>query len=211
MLGGEINTGKSTVKDAIRFVLTLRVWLILSALFGVMQMGTGNNMAVEFIVKGPYELVPLKAKKGILIDDNSVAAFWSGAAPVANESGLYLFALRRGRGYTPFYVGKADKQTFKQETFTPRNVNGYLQTIVQEPGTPVFFFLCRSSKPGPLSSDALKELEKDLIGMAYAKNPNGLINRHHAKTKEAPYAIKGVINCTVYTDRFNDPNLKSSL
>lgn len=152
-------------------------------------------MPAEFIVHEPIAFKPTKAKRGVVIDKASIESFWKTAhGDIGSMTGIYVFALRRGKGYTPYYIGKADRQTFIAETFTPRNVNAYQDVVSKEHGTPIFIFLERKSARGPNSAAAIKEIEKDLIAMAYAKNPNGLINRHHANKKESNYSIKGVLN-----------------
>jgi len=41
-----------------------------------------------------------------------------------NTRGGYIFAIRAGKGFTPWYVGQA-KKSFKQEIFTPHKKDIY--------------------------------------------------------------------------------------
>ncbi len=102
--------------------------------------------------------------------------------------GVYVYALRAGRGYTPIYVGKATK-SFKQECFTPDKIARHYSKSFGEFGTPVMFFLVPETGRSAKTDLLISKLEKAVIRAGVNKNPD-LSNVHH---KAGPgWGIRGV-------------------
>jgi len=92
----------------------------------------------------------------------------------------------------PIYVGKATK-TFRQECFQPHKLaNHYGPALLKYlKGKPVMFLVVqKKSRKGALSTQEIGEIEKFLVQVAVARNPD-LSNVHH--TKQDQWSIDGVI------------------
>jgi hypothetical protein len=112
---------------------------------------------------------------------------------IDKKDGCYVFALRSGKGFTPWYVGQATKG-FGQECMEDHKLHTYANVFARGiKGTPVMFFVCQ---PGTAKNVKLKtcdEVEKALIQYAKSKNPE-LMNKKNAKLPE--WEIEGVIRPT---------------
>ncbi|MHB1964327.1 MAG: hypothetical protein ACYCVC_18730 [Acidimicrobiales bacterium] len=87
------------------------------------------------------------------------------------KKGCYIFALRRGQGYLPVYVGKTSR-SFEQECFQPHKLLLLQDALEEERGTLVVFLLCYEATRGAFDGKALGDLERYLITAAARKNPN---------------------------------------
>jgi len=152
------------------------------------------NESTDLHVFGPFPIPFKKNGNGVSkrITKENAASFLASddGKSIGPKQGVYIFALRAGKGFTPWYVGKATK-SFKQEALHQMKLDCYNDVIYHgQKGTPVMFFV---SKPGDLkkiSRPIIDELEKFLIQSAYYKN-DGLKNVQHAK--KHTWGIKGVI------------------
>lgn len=79
----------------------------------------------------------------------------------------------------PWYVGKAEKSSFKQECFGAFQINCYNDALARYgKGTPLLYLVTlltpggRLSKPSKSGSRAISFLERWLIGEALSKNPD---------------------------------------
>ena len=110
---------------------------------------------------------------------------------VAGRTGCYAFALRAGKGFMPYYVGKATKG-FKQEVFTDHKLKKYHEVLVKgSKGTPVLFFVVHPVQQGKDNARVIGDLEKFLIQALVAKNPEDQVNKQNAAPR--PWSIKGVL------------------
>ena len=98
----------------------------------------------------------------------------------ADAPGLYIFSLKAGRGITPWYVGKASKQSLKKEIITSDKILKFNSVVREKSGTPMLTLLPRHtkiklslSKIG--SHKEIDIIETMLIARCLEKNPN-LIN-----------------------------------
>ena len=139
---------------------------------------------------GPFK-IPYEKRKGgrfLVLDD-----FWteeSGASQLAYERGVYVFAIRNGRGIKPIYVGKATK-TFQQETFNPSNRNKYSNGFSEyAKGLPMMYFVVHPRQKGKVNLKAIDEIEGFLIQAGVAKNPD---LQNVRGTQRPKWSIKGVI------------------
>jgi hypothetical protein len=149
---------------------------------------------VTFEVRGPFE-ISFEVHPGgrVLVFDD----FWNGdseAAYLAEERGCYVFAIRSGGGLQPIYVGKAAK-SFRQETFNPANRHKYHNGFSDYArGTPLMFFVVRSTRKGLTSKLLIKQIEDFLIQAGVAKNPR---LQNVIGTQQPRWRIKGVIRSGV--------------
>lgn len=92
---------------------------------------------------------------------------------LSGSVGCYVFCF----GKKPWYVGLAEKQSFKSECFTPHKINCFNSALSKMQGKPNLILLSkltntdRFAKPGINGHQATKFLEDLLIGMAIASNP----------------------------------------
>lgn len=150
---------------------------------------------VTFEVHGPFEITHEKHPGGrVLVFDD----FWNENSPasyLAYERGCYVFAMRTGGGLQPIYVGKASKTTFKNETFNASNKhkyqNGYSEYAI---GTPLMFFVVRSTRKGLTSGKLIGKIEDFLIQAGVAKNPR---LQNVIGIQQPSWRIKGVIRSGV--------------
>ena len=135
---------------------------------------------MKFEVQGPFELY--RTNRG-LIDNSAEAKRWywewvdDNVEGLSSACGCYVFAIKAPRGTLPWYVGKAERQSFARECISHHKVNHYNNAIAGRRGKPLLFFIPQLTKKGryrkPTSSSrpAIAELEKLLIGMALSRNP----------------------------------------
>ncbi|WP_136732676.1 hypothetical protein [Xanthomonas euvesicatoria] len=77
-----------------------------------------------------------------------------------------------------WYVGVAEKQSFKQECFALHKITQYNEALAEIAGTPSLIFLPKMtpsgyfSKPTSRGHSDIRALESMLIGSALTKNPN---------------------------------------
>jgi len=75
----------------------------------------------------------------IAADKNSLNKFWSRVddelkVGLPGAIGCYIFSIRAGRGVKPWYVGLAEKQSFRKECFTSHKLNHYNNAIAARKG-----------------------------------------------------------------------------
>jgi hypothetical protein len=144
----------------------------------------------DFIVRGPYDITPYKGKRGRHIGAIEGRSFFENCDDLGSERGCYIFATRAGRGYTPWYVGKATK-SFKQECFAPHKLAKYNECLVDMAKcTPVLFFVVARNARGATGTNHIAEVEDFLIQTAISANPD-LLNVKG--TRKAEWSIAGVI------------------
>ena len=152
-------------------------------------------MASQLVVEGPFDIGFEKAPKGAAkhIGKEHASDFWScsDVGFLKQKQGCYIFATRAGKGFCPWYVGKATKG-FKQEIFTPSKLNHYNKALWKgKKGTPVMFFVTLDGNKRKVRSDIIKDMEKFLTQSALSKNSE-LCNIQN--TKNVPqWGIRGVI------------------
>jgi hypothetical protein len=109
---------------------------------------------------------------------------------VADKRGCYVFSMKAAKGEKPFYVGKAAKQSFRQECFTPhKRADHYNEILGSRKGTPYMSFLIQQKVRGKWSLSAIDEVEEFLIAHAAARNPD-LSNQRRLPNQS--WSIRGV-------------------
>ncbi len=145
-------------------------------------------------VYGPYK-VPFTRQShgsGKMIEGKHMREFAEDLPDrfIMAKQGCYIFALRAGRGATPWYIGKSGK-SFRQECFTPHKLNKYNRALFEgKRGTPVLYFVALPGQKKKISAKIITEVETYLIGIAKAANPK-LLNV--SKTKPPKWGILGVV------------------
>ena len=145
----------------------------------------------EFTVHGPYP-VPLEPNKIAKMVAKNLKIFWQGVGAMAEKKGVYVFAIRAGRGYTPIYVGKTEARTFAFETFTNTNRAGHYNPALldYEKGLPVLFLITHPAGKGAVNRRCIDQIETFMIDIASIKNA-GVSNVR--KRKQHRWRIKGVV------------------
>ncbi|MGA7178226.1 MAG: hypothetical protein WBX11_01375 [Thiobacillaceae bacterium] len=151
---------------------------------------------MNYDIHGPFPVT----RSGRLVDKTAIAKkdFWScvdeEVSGLSAAVGCYMFCM----GKKPWYVGLAEKQSFRNECFQPHKINAFNSALDKMKGKPYLLFLCkvtstgRFAKPGVNGHKATKFLEDLLIGMAFANNPRLENIRGTKFTKEL--VVPGIMN-----------------
>ncbi|ODB84905.1 hypothetical protein A3194_14155 [Candidatus Thiodiazotropha endoloripes] len=135
---------------------------------------------MRFQVEGPFELD--RNEKGLIDSTASTRrAYWDWVEEFSPElpdaCGCYIFSIRASRGSLPWYIGKAERQTFRKECLSAHKIVHFNNVVVGRKGKPELFFLPQITGAGRYRSPtttqrrAIQELESLLIGMAIQRNP----------------------------------------
>jgi hypothetical protein len=143
---------------------------------------------------GPFDVPYHRLARGRMIaPDDEIAEWWADLeyTDLSNAKGVFVFSLRAGRGYTPYYVGKTSRQEFGRECFTSHKRNKYNHALALQAGMPTLMFLTHPTRRGPVNHSAIDGLELELINMAYARNEQ-LMNER--RIEDLPiYSVAGAI------------------
>lgn len=130
-----------------------------------------------FDVYGPFEI---PRDEGACAKPQT--AFWEEVEDydegLSGANGCYMFCLRNGVNYVPWYVGMTVSQRgFKGEIFQPHKLQTYDDVMSGRRGIPFMFLFplmtdgeMRFSRSLVEARSPVEWLEKTLMGMAYAKN-----------------------------------------
>lgn len=143
---------------------------------------------MRFAPYGPYKL----PEQNHEIDDQQKSAFWDRVSKenpsIPGGVGCYIFAIRAAKGYRPWYVGKTERQCFRDETWQPGKLLLYQRVLKQHKGTPVLFLLAKKSPKDHFVRPTIRqrvrgsisELERMLIATCKQRNSK-LLNKMHTK------------------------------
>jgi hypothetical protein len=154
-----------------------------------------------FEIYGPFILA--RKENGMLdLAKGSKKRFWTEVSRkktgLENSRGCYLFACQAGKGITPWYVGKTERQSFKNEIFQPHKIQIYQDVLADKKYTPMFFLISRItkkskfSKPKKKGDSTIAFLEILLIGAALDKNRRILNLKNTSKLKKI--VVPGFLN-----------------
>ena len=93
---------------------------------------------------------------------------------LSNACGCYVFVIRN----RAWYVGMAERQSFKQECFALHKITQYNEALAQVNGNPTLLLLPKLTPSGRFASPAsrghadIRLLENLLIGSALSRNAN---------------------------------------
>jgi hypothetical protein len=142
---------------------------------------------MKFDVAGPFELSRQGPKQ--IIKKNSLkklkADLEDWETGLSDACGCYVFTLRAGKGYTPYYIGKSSKRGIAEEALNPSNREKYNEALGDSKGRPMLFVIpmltpegrFRKKMQGDGSLEAIDFLEQWLIATAIEKNRDLINNK----------------------------------
>ncbi len=152
-----------------------------------------------YSVLGPF-VVPHGGDK--FIDTHELKDFWDEPERKREEiktaNGVYVFAMRASKGYTPWYVGKATgSKGFSQEVFAPGKLQHYNRVLRNyKSGTPVMFLVYpvtpKHNKIRKAPAREVEWVERHLITVAVEANPK--LRNSHGTAYQREIRIPGVLN-----------------
>ena len=190
---------------------------------------------MNFEVYGPFLLNAEFDVEGLSgwIDQPEINEFWVEVKKqhedLENACGVYIFCVegkQKGASKTtnlPWYVGKAEKLTFKRECFNHRNQLSYNKVISQlyrEVTAINFYFVARHNENGEFSAPAKKEDGTVYEGVRFAERSfmqkSLAANNHLLNIKDLTNArrtqIRNILNWPVKgRDDYSAAALKDSL
>lgn len=109
---------------------------------------------MNFFPHLPIE-IPRQSNGLIAADKVSLTTFWSRVDEEMEEGlsgtiGCYIFSLRAGKGALPWYVGKAEKQSFRKECFASHKLVHYNNVIADRKGTPLLTLVAKYTPKGKI-------------------------------------------------------------
>jgi hypothetical protein len=155
-----------------------------------------DHFMARFKPFGPFKM-PVN---GFVIDKKKKSKLWEEVEEkrqgLSDAVGCYVFAIQTIRGSVkPWYVGKAEKSSFRKETTTAGKQLKLVEALQRhEKRIPVLYLLAkettggRLAKPGKNGSSSIRALEEILIGTCLGKNSK-LLNiqkTKHYKNIEVP-------------------------
>lgn len=98
----------------------------------------------------PYSSIEIPRQSSGLIagDKESLNGFWDRVDREIEEGlsgaiGCYIFSIRAGKGALPWYVGKAERQSFRKECFTSHKLVHYNNVVAARKGTPLLTLVAK--------------------------------------------------------------------
>ena len=163
-----------------------------------------DGVRMNFDVAGPFEISRHGPKD--LITKQSIIdlrqSLENCAEGLCEACGCYVFALRAGPGYTPYYVGQSCKNSILNEALNPPNVGKYNEILADSKGTPIIFLLplltpgkkYRRKTKGDGRLQRWTFYKRWLIAEALRKNEN-LKNNKETKFLRGIHVV-GIFNAT---------------
>jgi len=157
---------------------------------------------MHFYPHAPFE-VPRGERGLIATNKKQFGEFWERVDEELDEDisgsiGCYIFSIRAGKGILPWYVGLAEKQSFKKECFTPHKINHYNNAIAGRKGTPLLTLVSKytpgNKNVGPTGGAHrdIQHLETMLIANCLSRNV-ALLNIRDTKLLRE-MTVPGLIN-----------------
>jgi hypothetical protein len=134
---------------------------------------------MNYDVYGPFEI----SKTGKDFAGDAIKEFWETVEDydegLSYAVGIYIFSIRHGETYTPWYVGKTNaKLGFRGEVFQTHKLDHYLTTTQQKRGCPIVHLIPKIepvrgnfANQSDKAEREIDALETALIGMALRANP----------------------------------------
>jgi hypothetical protein len=130
----------------------------------------------------PHTSIEIPKQTNGLIAKDALSSFWNFIDDELEEGlsgaiGCYIFSIRAGKGALPWYVGLAEKQSFRKECFTTHKLYHYNDAIADRKGTPMLTLIAKYTPGGKLVHPTENEhpdiqfLEKMLISKCLTRNP----------------------------------------
>jgi hypothetical protein len=153
----------------------------------------------------PHTSIDIKRQPNGLIaaDKKSMNDFWIQVDAQLEDGlsggiGCYIFSVRAGKGSLPWYVGLAEKQSFRKECFTAHKLMHYNNAIAKRKGTPLLTLVAKYTPrdklvtPNGGSHRDIQFLETMLIANCLSRNPE-LYNVRDTKLLREIY-VPGLVN-----------------
>ena len=153
----------------------------------------------------PSDAIEIPIREGSKrIDKESLGDFWKEFQEKTGLSlhhgiGCYIFSIKTRGGEKPWYVGKAEKQSFEKECFSPDKLLKYNEILdSKEIGKSRLTLIVkytptdRLSKPSPSPKSDIQYLEEKLITQCLQRNKD-LINVKNTKL-EKEMVVEGLMN-----------------
>ena len=100
----------------------------------------------------PHTALEIPRSDSGLIDRGKLNDFWEEAEQtqenLSSAIGCYIFSIKSGRGALPWYVGLAEKQSFKKECFTSHKLVHYNEALVSKKGIPMLTLIAKRTPTG---------------------------------------------------------------
>lgn len=159
---------------------------------------------MNFQVAGVFELS--RQENGhVDVMAASKVRFWQRVDNVfpglSGAAGCYVFVLFNNRSAMPWYVGKAERQSFEREIFALHKIHHYNEVLASNRDTPYVFLLPRVTarrrlcRPTRANNASITLLETLLVGMALQRNPQLRNIRDTALLRRL--RVEGVLNSKV--------------
>lgn len=147
-------------------------------------------------------VIPRKKINGH-IDKDALWSFWNEVDAQLQDGlsggiGCYIFSIRSGGGSLPWYIGLAEKQSFKKECFTSHKLVHYNDLLATRRGVPMMTFVSKYTPGGRLLNPTgnihrdIKFLERLLISNCLKRNPDVLNSRDTKLLREME--VPGLMN-----------------
>jgi hypothetical protein len=147
--------------------------------------------------------IPRQQSGNVAADKESLSFFWMTVESQLEEGlsgaiGYYIFSIRSGRGVLPWYVGLAEKQSFKKECFTSHKLVHYNDLLAARRGTPMMTFVSKYTPGGKLLNPTgnthrdIRFLERLLISNCLKRNPKVSNSRDTKLLREM--SVPGLMN-----------------
>ena len=108
---------------------------------------------MRYNIYGPFEIPMLAGEFKKRIDKEDIDKFWCRVRSVdtglERACGCYIFSIETNSKEKPWYVGKAQSQSFSEECFTYHKIVQYHEALEKSKGTPMMYFLGESDGYGP--------------------------------------------------------------
>lgn len=156
---------------------------------------------MNYKIYGPYEIPRMYGESKRRINKEDVDVFWGHVGPdLAAACGCYIFSIKTKSKEKPWYVGKANKQSFTRECFTSHKLVHYHAALDKSRGTPMMYFLARFSDKSRISRPSISAkghaemdlVERMFIEMGYYKNKD-IRNKRGTKNPER-LVVEGFYN-----------------
>jgi hypothetical protein len=126
--------------------------------------------------------IPRQSNGHVAADKDSMSFFWMSVDAQLEDGlsgaiGCYIFSIRASRGILPWYVGLAEKQSFRKECFTSHKLVHYNNVLASQRGVPMMTFVSKYTPGEKLLNPTGNEhrdirfLERMLISNCLQRNP----------------------------------------
>lgn len=153
----------------------------------------------------PHTAIKIPRQENSLIanDRYSLDQFWEeiddeNGIGLSGGIGCYIFSIRAGKGELPWYVGMAEKQSFRKECFTNHKLVHYSNAVASRRGTPRLTLIAKYTPGGKLVNPTgsehndIKFLETLLIANCLNRNPELMNSRDTKLLREM--IVPGLMN-----------------